>query len=74
MSKNTDWLEIERKVFRDTQQDGLMELLSGVGMVYLAGMVAVLIITGLVLFLWFLRTIPLPAKEPDLEKTGNTNT
>jgi len=40
MSKNADWLEIERKVFRDTQQDGLMELLSGVGMVYLAGMVA----------------------------------
>ncbi|MFQ6123448.1 MAG: hypothetical protein ACE5R6_02440 [Candidatus Heimdallarchaeota archaeon] len=39
MTKNKDWNKIERRVFRDTQQDGLMELLSGLGMVYIAGMV-----------------------------------
>lgn len=37
--KNTNWNEIERRVFRDAQQDGLGELLIGIGMILVAGIV-----------------------------------
>ncbi len=40
MSKNIDWNEIERKTYMYTQKDGLMEILSGFGMIYLAGLVS----------------------------------
>jgi len=40
MTSKINWTEIERKAYQDAQQDGLMELLSGLGMLYLAGMVS----------------------------------
>ncbi len=40
MTKNVDWKGIERKTYRDTQKDGLMEILTGFGMIYIAGLVS----------------------------------
>ena len=40
MTTNINWKEIERKAYRDAQQDGLMEILSGLGMIFIAGMVS----------------------------------
>jgi len=39
MSQNIDWKEIERKAYRDVQQDGLGEFLIGIGMVLVAGII-----------------------------------
>lgn len=40
MTKNVDWKGIERSIYRDTQKDGLMETLTGFGMIYIAGLVS----------------------------------
>ena len=39
MTQNINWKELEQKTYRDAQQDGLGELLIGIGMVLVAGIV-----------------------------------
>jgi len=39
MTQNREWKELERKTYRDAQQDGVSELLIGIGMILVAGIV-----------------------------------
>lgn len=39
MKTNINWKDLERKTYRDVQQDGLGELLIGIGMILVAGIV-----------------------------------
>jgi hypothetical protein len=40
MSNDYDLKKIEQKIYRDSQQDGLQEILIGIGMLYLAGFIS----------------------------------
>jgi len=74
MTETINLKELEKKAYRDSQQDGLMELMMGLILMAFGGFFystvfvfyfigGFLVLSGLVIFIRFLRKYPLPEKE-----------